>query len=80
MVKLFSRLEQHFRSASIFRLFFLFTEAHYFRFADDFLACFENQEDARGFRQRLEDRLEGVGTDWGTGDRCLMLNIVEYCM
>jgi RNA-directed DNA polymerase len=36
-------------------------EAHYFRFADDFLACFENQEDARGFRQRLEDRLEGFG-------------------
>jgi group II intron reverse transcriptase/maturase len=36
-------------------------EAHYFRFADDFLGCFENQEDARGFRQRLEDRLEGFG-------------------
>ena len=36
-------------------------EAHYFRFADDFLACFEHQEDARGFRQRLEDRLEGFG-------------------
>jgi group II intron reverse transcriptase/maturase len=36
-------------------------EAHYFRFADDFLACFEDQEDARGFRQRLEDRLEGFG-------------------
>jgi len=36
-------------------------EAHYFRFADDFLACFEYQEDARAFRQRLEDRLEGFG-------------------
>ena len=36
-------------------------EAYYFRFADDFLACFENQEDAWGFRQRLEDRLEGFG-------------------
>jgi hypothetical protein len=36
-------------------------EAYYFRFADDFLACFESQEDARGFRQRLEDRLEGFG-------------------
>ncbi|MDH3883772.1 MAG: group II intron reverse transcriptase/maturase [Desulfobacterales bacterium] len=36
-------------------------EAYYFRFADDFLACFENQDDARGFRQRLEDRLEGFG-------------------
>jgi len=36
-------------------------EAYYFRFADDFLACFESQEDAREFRQRLEDRLEGFG-------------------
>ena len=36
-------------------------EAYYYRFADDFLACFENQNDARGFRQRLEDRLEGFG-------------------
>ena len=36
-------------------------EAHYFRFADDFVACFEYQEDAQGFRQRLEDRLEGFG-------------------
>jgi len=36
-------------------------EANYFRFADDFLACFEYQEDARAFHQRLEDRLEGFG-------------------
>ena len=36
-------------------------EAHYFRFADDFLACFENRYDARAFRRRLEDRLEGFG-------------------
>jgi len=36
-------------------------EAHYFRFADDFLACFENRDDARAFRRRLEDRLEGFG-------------------
>jgi len=36
-------------------------EAHYYRFADDFLAGFEYQEDAREFRQRLEDRLEGFG-------------------
>jgi len=36
-------------------------EAYYFRFADDFLACFENQADAREFRRRLEDRLEGFG-------------------
>jgi len=36
-------------------------EAHYFRFADDFLACFENRDDARAFRRRLEERLEGFG-------------------
>jgi len=36
-------------------------EAHYFRFADDFLACFQYKDDATGFRQRLEDRLEGFG-------------------
>ncbi len=36
-------------------------EAYYFRFADDFVACFEHHEDAQGFRQRLEDRLEGFG-------------------
>ena len=42
-------------------------EAHYFRFADDFLACFENQEDARAFRQRLEDRLEGFGLQVAEG-------------
>jgi group II intron reverse transcriptase/maturase len=36
-------------------------EAYYFRFADDFVACFESQSDARSFRERLEDRLEGFG-------------------
>jgi RNA-directed DNA polymerase len=36
-------------------------EAYYFRFADDFLACFQYQEDAERFRQRLADRLEGFG-------------------
>ncbi len=36
-------------------------EAYYVRFADDFVACFEHHEDAQGFRQRLEDRLEGFG-------------------
>jgi RNA-directed DNA polymerase len=38
-------------------------EAHYFRFADDFLACFEHQTDAEVFRQRLGDRLEGFGLE-----------------
>jgi RNA-directed DNA polymerase len=36
-------------------------EAYYFRFADDFLACFQYEEDAARFRQRLGDRLEGFG-------------------
>jgi group II intron reverse transcriptase/maturase len=36
-------------------------EAYYFRFADDFLACFQYKEDAERFRQRLGDRLEGFG-------------------
>jgi group II intron reverse transcriptase/maturase len=36
-------------------------EAYYFRFADDFLACFQYKDDAEGFRRRLGDRLEGFG-------------------
>jgi group II intron reverse transcriptase/maturase len=36
-------------------------EAYYFRFADDFLACFQYKGEAERFRQRLEDRLEGFG-------------------
>jgi len=36
-------------------------EANYFRFADDFVACFQYREDAEGFRQRLGDRVEGFG-------------------
>lgn len=36
-------------------------EAYYFRFADDFLACFQYKDDAESFRQRLGDRLEGFG-------------------
>jgi len=36
-------------------------EAYYFRFADDFLACFQYKDDAVNFRRRLEDRLEGFG-------------------
>jgi group II intron reverse transcriptase/maturase len=36
-------------------------EAYYFRFADDFLACFQYKDDAASFRRRLEDRLEGFG-------------------
>jgi len=36
-------------------------EAYYFRFADDFLACFQYKDDAESFRLRLEDRVEGFG-------------------
>jgi group II intron reverse transcriptase/maturase len=36
-------------------------EAYYFRFADDFLACFQYKDDAESFRKRLGDRLEGFG-------------------
>jgi RNA-directed DNA polymerase len=36
-------------------------EAYYFRFADDFLACFQYKGDAESFRNRLRDRLEGFG-------------------
>jgi len=36
-------------------------EAYYFRFADDFLACFQYSDDARQFLHWLGDRLEGFG-------------------
>jgi len=36
-------------------------EAYYFRFADDFIACFQYKEEAESFRNRLRDRLEGFG-------------------
>jgi RNA-directed DNA polymerase len=36
-------------------------EAYYFRFADDFLACFQYKGDAVSFQIRLKDRLEGFG-------------------
>lgn len=34
-------------------------EAYYFRYADDFLACFQYKNDAESFMTRLVDRLEG---------------------
>ena len=36
-------------------------EAYYFRFADDFLACFQYKGDAESFQNRLGDRIEGFG-------------------
>ena len=35
--------------------------AYYFRYADDFLACFQFKGDAERFHHHLEDRLEGFG-------------------
>jgi group II intron reverse transcriptase/maturase len=36
-------------------------EAEYFRFADDFVACFQYREDAERFRQSLRERLKEFG-------------------
>lgn len=38
-------------------------QAYYFRFADDFLACFQYRSDAKGFHKQLEDRLQGFGLE-----------------
>jgi RNA-directed DNA polymerase len=38
-------------------------EAYYFRFADDFVACFQYKGDAESFQRRLKDRLEGFGLE-----------------
>ena len=36
-------------------------EAYYFRFADDFLACFQYLDDAEAFLRQLPERLNGFG-------------------
>jgi RNA-directed DNA polymerase len=36
-------------------------EAYYYRFADDFLACFEHQDEATNFLQQLAERMERFG-------------------
>jgi group II intron reverse transcriptase/maturase len=38
-------------------------KAYYFRFADDFLACFQYESDAVELRQQMEDRLQGFGLE-----------------
>ncbi len=38
-------------------------KARYFRFADDFVCCFQYESDARDFQRRLADRLEGFGLE-----------------
>ena len=41
-------------------------QAYYFRFADDFVACFQYPEDALRFEGQLPDRLEGFGLEVAT--------------
>lgn len=38
-------------------------QAYYFRWADDFVACFQNRSDAMAFREQLEDRLQGFSLE-----------------
>jgi group II intron reverse transcriptase/maturase len=38
-------------------------EAYYFRFADDFVACFQYRDDAESFQRGLKDRLEDFGLE-----------------
>ncbi len=38
-------------------------ESYYFRFADDFLACFQYETEAVSFREQLEDRLQGFNLE-----------------
>jgi RNA-directed DNA polymerase len=38
-------------------------EAYYFRFADDFVACFQYKEEAESFRRSLKDRLGRFGLE-----------------
>lgn len=37
--------------------------AYYFRFADDFVACFRYKDDAERFQRGLKEQLEGVGLE-----------------
>ncbi|UCE53313.1 MAG: group II intron reverse transcriptase/maturase [Desulfobacterales bacterium] len=47
-------------------------EAYYFRFADDFLACFQYRADAEHFKSSLSDRLEGFSLELATEKtRCI---------
>ena len=47
-------------------------EAYYFRFADDFLACFQYRSDAEGYLSQLKERLEDFGLELAGGKtRCI---------
>ena len=37
-------------------------QAYYFRFADDFVACFQYEDDAADFRQKLAERVQEYRT------------------
>lgn len=41
-------------------------EAHLFRYADDFVGCFERPSEAAQFRRNLQDRLEAFGLELAT--------------
>ena len=38
-------------------------EAYYFRFADDYVACFQHKNDAERFQRQLKERLEAFGLE-----------------
>jgi len=39
--------------------------AHYIRYADDYVACFQNKEDTARFRHEMEQRLHRFGLEFG---------------
>jgi RNA-directed DNA polymerase len=52
-------------------------EAYLFRFADDFLACFQHQTDAESFLESLGDRLEGFHLELA-GEKTRRLEFGHY--
>ena len=63
---LLSNIYLHYVLDTWFRIRFKKTcrgEAYYFRYADDFVACFQYRDDAERFMQLLESRLEGFGLE-----------------
>jgi len=55
-------------------------EAYYFRFADDFVACFQYPDDARKFMESLSERLERFGLKLAMEKtRCLAFGRFARC-
>lgn len=50
-------------------------EVYYFRFADDFLACFQYESDAVTFREQLEDRLQRFNLELALEKTHAVLNL-----